>query len=458
MNSNKKATAGLNKTKHKGMEVRARTKMNISFQADNKQQSDSTLRSSIQDQAQNSWLSSVRLNSFERYASSALPTRKIEHWKYNDMYFLSQSEYQLDDLKQEQSDINTLVTNSIEIRLTGNDSSTITNAHDALTITPFCKTSNAQQKLILENFESTQQNKNLLVNLNNALASNGLLIEIAPGATIDQPINIIQTSHSIDSSSVSCNQIIVHCGESSHCQIVEQFTSTADNTSDLMLQQTIISLANNSQCNHHRLNLESSKVRQVSRSVTRLAKNSSYKGFYFSKGSLLNKTDIDIFHQGEHSASELTGIYLPSGEDCVDYHTNIEHQVANCISREIFRGIIADSAKVTFNGKIHIFKYAQKSDAQLNNKNLLLTNTAEVNTKPELEIYADDVICAHGATVAKIDEQAIYYMQTRGIKTKDARRMLSHGFINELLDKIDNDAIKESIRTIVLDALASSNS
>ena len=437
--------------------------MNISFQADNKQPSDSTLRSFVKNKNESSWLSNVRLNSFEQYANSALPTRKIEHWKYNDMYFLSQSKYQLDDPKQKQqsNSLDSLV-DSIEIKLTDADYSLKAERCDELTITPFSKASNAQQKLILENLESAQQNKNLLVSLNNALASNGLLIEISSGSTIDRPINIIHASNSTASATMTCNQIIVHCGENSHCQIIEQFrddhTSTADDTSALSLQQTIINLANNSQCNHHRLNLESSNVRQVSRSVTRLAKNSSYKGFYFSKGSLLNKTDIDIFHQGEHSASELTGIYLPSGEDCVDYHTNIEHQVANCISREIFRGIIADSAKVTFNGKIHIFKYAQKSDAQLNNKNLLLTNTAEVNTKPELEIYADDVICAHGATVAKIDEQAIYYMQTRGIKTKDARRMLSHGFINELLDKIDNDAIKESIRTIVLDALASSNS
>ena len=440
--------------------------MNISFQADNKQQSDSTLRASIKEQNENSWLSSIRLKAFEQYASSALPTRKIEHWKYNDMYFLSQSEYQFEVLKQKrnksESESNSLVENSIEIRLAKHEHSIKSTPRDGITITPFSTASKSQQKLILANLESTQQDRNLLVNLNNALASNGLLIEIASGSTIAQPISIIHDSDSTDSASMTCNQIVVHCGENSHCQIIEQFrddhTSTADDTSDLVLQQTIISLAQNSQCNHHRLNLESSKVRQVSRSVIRLAKNSDYKGFYFSKGSKLNRTDIDIFHQGEHSESELTGIYLPSGEDCIDYHTNIEHQVPNCNSREIFRGIIADSAKATFNGKIHIFKYAQKSNAQLNNKNLLLTNTAEVNTKPELEIYADDVICAHGATVAKIDEQAIYYMQTRGIKSKDARRMLSHGFINELLDKIDNDSIKASIRTIVLDALASSNS
>ena len=435
--------------------------MNISFQTDNKQASDPTLRTFIKDKNQNSWLSRIRLSAFDQYSNSVLPTRKTEHWKYNDMYFLSQSEYLLDDLnpKQEQSNIDSLVENSIEIRLASGDYSLNTDALDDLSITPFSEANDVQRRLILENLESCQQNKNLLVNLNSALASNGLLVEIASGSTIEKPINIIHDSCSTDCATVRCNQVIIYCGENSHCQIIEQFrddhTNSVDHTCDLMLQQTIISLAQNSQCNHHRLNLESSSIRQVSRSVTRLAKNSNYKGFYFSKGSLLNKTDIDIFHQGEHSKSQLTGIYLPSGEDCVDYHTNIEHQVANCNSREIFRGIIADSAKATFNGKIHIFKYAQKSDAQLNNKNLLLTNTAEVNTKPELEIYADDVVCAHGATVAKIDEQAIYYMQTRGIKTEDARRMLSHGFINELLEKIDNDEIKSSVSTVVLDALTS---
>ena len=439
--------------------------MKISFQTDNKQNSDSQLQNLVDEAKIASWLGDVRSNAFDKYSNSTLPTRKTEHWKYNDMYFLSQSEYQFEisapqivkktisPIKHQGTEINIVNGQLIE------DSDSDLDIE--IRITPFNQATESQQKLILENFRSTQQDRNLLINLNTALTNNGVLIEIAANANIEQPIYINHESVADNTACLRTNQTIVHCEKNSHCQIVERFgddlASPTANNSGLILQQTIISLAQNSRCHHHRLNLESPTVSQLSRSVTRLASNAFYKGFFFSSGSFLNKTDIDILHQGEHSASELAGIYLPSGENCIDYHTNIEHQVANCTSREVFRGIIADSAKATFNGKIHIFKNAQKTDAQLNNKNLLLTNTAEVNTKPELEIYADDVVCAHGATVAKIDEQAIYYMQTRGINPKTARRMLSHGFINELLDKIDNDAIKTSISSIVLDALTTNS-
>lgn len=130
----------------------------------------------------------------------------------------------------------------------------------------------------------------------------------------------------------------------------------------------------------------------------------------------------------------------------IDYHTNVEHCVPHCTSNEVFRGIIGDAAKAVFNGRIHIHPQAQKTLAELSNKNLLTSRTAEINTKPELEIYADDVRCAHGATISQLDETSMYYLQSRGVSKADAITMLSFGFINELLNQVPEQAVQDYLR------------
>ena len=134
---------------------------------------------------------------------------------------------------------------------------------------------------------------------------------------------------------------------------------------------------------------------------------------------------------------------MPRNQQLVDYHTNIQHWVPHCTSNEIFRGIISDQAKAVFNGRIHIHPQAQKTLAELSNKNLLTSNKAEINTKPELEIYADDVKCAHGATVSQLNANALYYLQSRGVSRADAQVMMSFGFINELLQAVEQEAVRQ---------------
>jgi Fe-S cluster assembly protein SufD len=145
----------------------------------------------------------------------------------------------------------------------------------------------------------------------------------------------------------------------------------------------------------------------------------------------------------------LNGIYLPRGDEHVDYHTCIEHRVPHCTSSETFRGIIGDSATAVFNGRIHIHRDAQKTRAELSNRNLLTSVQAEVNTKPELEIYADDVQCAHGATVAQLDEMSLHYLRTRGVARAEAQVMLSFGFINEVIDTVRCETLREFLRDLL---------
>ena len=160
--------------------------------------------------------------------------------------------------------------------------------------------------------------------------------------------------------------------------------------------------------------------------------------------------DVDIIHAGEHANAKMNAIYLLAEGEFFDLHSTIEHAMPNGTTEENARGIIGDRARAVFSGRIHIHRDAQKTLAELNNRNLLLSRRAMINTKPELEIYADDVKCAHGATVAEIEEKALYYLLSRGIKRSKALVMLNFGFIQELVNAIDD----ESIRTWLLPMLS----
>jgi len=406
-----------------------------------------------------SWLSAEKKKALDLFKAARLPNRKVEHWKYNDMTFLSGNSFQLAKAS-EPAQVAALVDatskiafdNAVELTFVDgfliSDLSAIP-AIEGLTLTPFESANLAQQKTILEHLDPEFNQKSLLVNLNEVINQNGLLIEISANKKIQTPIYIRQIATTQKHASLSSQKLILQVASSSEATLIEQFNAETQSADQLSLQQTSVLLAPNSRLNHYRLNLENETARQVSQVKTSLQQDSTLNSFYLGFGSRLNRTDIDVLHRGKNAECNMTGIYLPANEQAIDYHTNIEHQISHCNTNEVFRGIIADKASATFNGKIHIFQDAQKSDAQLNNKNLLLTNQAEVNTKPELEIYADDVSCAHGATVAQLDNKSVYYLQTRGINRQKAKKMLSIAFVQELVNTVKLEPIKEYLGTLL---------
>src|SRR5690606_31207639 len=162
-------------------------------------------------------------------------------------------------------------------------------------------------------------------------------------------------------------------------------------------------VGNNARLQHYRINLEQEDVLHGGGGHVDLRRDARFLGFALGQGSRLKRTYYHVNHDGQRAQRELNGVDLPRNRQLIDYHTNVEHKVAHCTTDEVFRGIIGDSAKAVFNGRIHILQDAQKTLAEMSNRNLLTSPNAEVNTKPELEIYADDVRCGHGATIAQLD-------------------------------------------------------
>ncbi len=191
----------------------------------------------------------------------------------------------------------------------------------------------------------------------------------------------------------------------------------------------------------------------ISNICVKQKKDSNFKSHNFSIGKKLARRDYNIELLETGANCDLYGIYFVDGENQIDHHTTIEHKKENCTSNEHYKGILSGKGVGVFNGRIHVHPKAQKTEAIQNNQNLLLTDEAIIHTKPELEIYADDVKCTHGATVGQLDEKALFYLKTRGLNEKKAQQLLLRAYVGEIIDNISNEEKRNKLMEIVIDRL-----
>jgi Fe-S cluster assembly protein SufD len=284
--------------------------------------------------------------------------------------------------------------------------------------------------------------------VNDVLAADGVVIDVAPGVQIAQPVRIVyRTSAGVQAHA----RVLVRLGAEAKLAVIEQAEGSDTCFSTYFSEYA---LGAGASLEHYRFALQTGSAMCVGGCHFSLADKSALNSTLVGFGSDLSRLDVDVIHAGEFAHAKMNAIYLLDGSELFDLHTTIEHAKPNGTTVENVRGIVADKAKAVFNGRIHIHRDAQKTLAELNNRNLLLSENAEINTKPELEIYADDVRCAHGATVAEIDKGALYYLQTRGISRSAAQVMLNFGFINELVDDMPNAALADWLRPLLRDRFA----
>ncbi|MBK8973979.1 MAG: Fe-S cluster assembly protein SufD [Hahellaceae bacterium] len=387
------------------------------------------------------WLKGQRLAALDVFANATLPTRKTENWRYTPIVSLN-------SLSQAAAGDETRSPTESLPELSAGPSPTFTFIDGVLSTTPesvagltwtrFSEASDAQQLHITAALQSLPPQHPFLA-LNAGWSGEGLLLEVAPEATLPliQIHYLAQTAQAL-----SLPRIVVRAGRHSRFELLEVFASSprADGTG-LTNHAIQFQLANSAQCVHTVVNHEAPEQRHIGFVQATLQGHSRYEHHAFARGSALCRRDIQVDLSEPAAETRLNGVYLLNGSRHCDFHTCINHQAPHCNSEEAFRGIIGDTARAVFNGRIHIYRDAQKSNAQMSNNNLLLTSRAEVNTKPELEIYADDVKCSHGATVGQLDKQALYYCQSRGIPYEMACQLLSHAFVNELLESVPNGEI-----------------
>ncbi|MFQ5512948.1 MAG: Fe-S cluster assembly protein SufD [Myxococcota bacterium] len=286
--------------------------------------------------------------------------------------------------------------------------------------------------------------------LNTAAAADGLFLETAPGTRIRQPVHAVHLQLPSPVPHVSHPRDLVRIGEGSELTLVEHHLG-ADAGASLTNSVSEIVVERGAALEHLRLQDEGAESVHLGVLHVRQATQSRYRSHAVSLGARLARLEIRCELMGELAECTLNGLYLGRGTQLVDHHTTIDHAAAQTTSREAYRGILDERARGVFHGRIHVRPGAQRIDAAQTNHNLLLSDGALLRTKPQLEIYADDVRCSHGATVGRLDKDALFYLRTRGLAEAAARALLTFGFASELLSELPVASLRTELEARVLD-------
>ncbi|MDT8398510.1 MAG: Fe-S cluster assembly protein SufD [Pseudomonadales bacterium] len=408
------------------------------------------------------WLNDLRRKGWSSWAGSRMPTRKTEAWKYTRLKTLEQGAY----LAEAQPPAaGTLARGALRRQLHIADLDArllvfVNGFYDAglsdagadadMEVLRFSEADAEQVAVIRAHLGTVADREHYLFTaLNDIWLHDGLFVRVKKNVNAGRPLHVVWLTLAQNEAFSLAQRLLVVMEAGSEATLVEHFASDGAVQNSFTNGVTELVLEANASLCHYRLHLEEEHALHIGGMHATLGRDARLNSFHLGLGSTLKRLDVVVRHDGEGAHCDLNGVYLPRHQQHIDYHTCIEHAQPHGSSSEAFRGIISDSARAVFNGRIHIHPQAQKTLAELSNKNLLTSDKAEVDTKPELEIYADDVKCAHGATVAQLDSNALYYLRSRGIAGRDATMMLSFGFINELIDKLQHAAVGDYLRPLL---------
>ena len=298
---------------------------------------------------------------------------------------------------------------------------------------------------------------NTFVALNTAEFQDGAFVQIAPGAIIEEPIQLVFESSANGHPTVSHPRNLIVAGPNSQATIVETYTSAPSAAGDhasLYFTNPVTELVagDNAVIDHYKLQTESEQAFHVATLQVQLGRDTNFRSHSISFGGGLVRNDVNAV-LSEGAECTLNGLYLVHGRQHIDNHTAIDHAKPYAASHELYKGILDGRSTAVFNGKILVRKDAQKTDAKQTNKNLVLSEDAVINTKPELQIHADDVRCTHGATIGQLDAEGIFYLQSRGIGLVDARNLLILAFARDIVDRIKVEPLKAQLEQMLLEKL-----
>ena len=280
--------------------------------------------------------------------------------------------------------------------------------------------------------------------LTTAFLEDGALVIVPDGVELDEPIQLLYLSTGDDEPTASHPRTLVLTGANSRTAIVETFASLNGRTY-FTNAVTELRIGPNAQLDHYRIQDESPAAYHVGTLRAHQERNSRFTSNNFDLGSSLARLDTDVVLDGDGAECTLNGLYLTRDKQHVDNHSTLDHAKPHCQSRELYKGILNDRSRAVFNGRIIVRPGAQKTDAKQSNPNLLLSDGALVHTRPQLEIYADDVKCTHGATIGRLDEDAQFYLRSRGIPAEEARQLLIRAFAREVLERVAIEPLREQL-------------
>lgn len=280
--------------------------------------------------------------------------------------------------------------------------------------------------------------------LNTAALDDGLVLLMERGAALTRPVELLHISTAADAPALAQPRHLIRLADGAQATLIERYLDL-DAGSYATNAVIEIALGRDAVLKHRRIQAEGASACHLSGLYLRQGQGSHYEGVNIGLGAGWSRTDLVVRFSGEYADCDLSGLYLAGDRQLIDYHMDVNHGQPHCSSRENFKGILFGRGRAVFDGLVYVSPGAQKTDAAMSNRNLILSPNAEVDTKPQLEIYADDVKCSHGTTVGQIEPEMLFYLRSRGISAALARRMLCLGFAGEIIDALGDEALAAGV-------------
>jgi len=281
------------------------------------------------------------------------------------------------------------------------------------------------------------------VALNTRMVQDGAFVFVPQGTVVEEPIYIVHIATDQANPTLTNPRTLLIFGEDSQAKVVESALSLGGRTWQNSITEAVV--GNNAVIEHVRLQLGSEDAYHITNTQIEQGRAANFKTTVVTLGGKIVRNDINALLNGEGTECTMNGLYVGRGDQHVDNHTRLDHAKPHCPSHELFKGVMADKSSAVFNGKIIVRQIAQKTDSKQSNMTLLLSDGATINTKPQLEIFADDVRCTHGATIGRLDADSLFYLRSRGIPEKEARGLLIYAFASDVLDRIGISVIRETL-------------
>jgi len=408
-----------------------------------------------------SYVHDIRSEAIKQFESIGFPNKKLENWKYTSLKNLLNTDYTvLPEINNvlEFKNIKKYLIDDIDsykiIFVDGKYCSHLSETtHEGMDICILSAAlTQSKYELIIENYFNKIALKDGITSLNTAFSNEGVFIHIPKNKFVEKPIQIIHFSTGNESSLMFQPRNLVVVDENSQVQIIERHQSLSKNKV-FTNSVTEIYADKKSIIDYYKIQNDNLQASLIDNTYVNQERNSAFSMHTFSFGNELVRNNLNISQNDEFIETTIKGVTIIGDNQHVDHNTLIKHNKPNCNSHQDYKGIYDNKSTGVFNGKIIVEKQAQKTNAFQSNNNVLLSDKATINAKPQLEIYADDVKCSHGCTVGQLDKNALFYLKSRGIPEKEATALLMYGFANNILKSVKIPEIKTRITNIIANKL-----
>ena len=409
----------------------------------------------------NSDIHNIRTKALQNFEEVGFPSKKLEAWKYTSLNSVLNQDYSLfhnHDIAVDLADVKKYFIHDIDshkiVFINGKYSSFLSETtHDGMDVCLLSAAlSKPKYKPIVENYFNKIAKPDNMTSLNTAYASEGAFIHIPRGVEVEKPIQIINFSTGKENAIMLQPRNLIVVGNNSHVQIIERHQSLTENPI-LTNSVTEIFTDVHATVDYYKIQNDHNNASLIDNTYIEQQKESTCSIHTFSFGGNITRNNLNFFQKGERVNSILKGVTIIEEKQHVDHHTLVHHIEPNCESHQDYKGIYNDRSTGVFNGKVIVEKEAQKTNAYQQNNNILISDKATINAKPQLEIFADDVKCSHGCTIGQLDEQALFYMQQRGIPKKEGKALLMYAFANTVLESVKIPEVKKRITKLIADKL-----